>query len=83
MQNQMFFTDFDVLSREMISKRIRENNAYCEVLLSAYPTTFIRSKNPVGIVLSIGPKITYRKSELNINEVLVFRQHFIRLQRPK
>lgn len=66
MQNPMIFVNFNIQCPEVITTRTRKNNAYCEVLPWTYPTTFIPSKNPVGIVLSGGPSSVY--------EALVFRQ---------
>lgn len=66
MQILVILFNFDIKCSKANGPKMRKNNAYCEVLPWAIPTTFIPSKNPVGIVLSSGLS--------SVNEELVFRQ---------
>lgn len=55
MHQTVLVIDFGAQYSEVIARRIRECNVYCEVLPWTISTTFIQSKSPIGITLSGGP----------------------------
>ena len=62
--------DFGAQYSEVIARRIRECNVYCEVLPWTIPTTFIQDKNPIGIILSGGPFSVYEEKAPKIDETI-------------
>ena len=59
MYQTVLVIDFGAQYSEVIARRIRERNVYCEVLPWTISTTFIQSKSPIGITLSGGPHSVY------------------------
>ena len=59
MNQTVLVIDFGAQYSEVIARRIRECNVYCEVLPWNTPITFIQSKNPIGIIFSGGPHSVY------------------------
>ena len=70
MHETVLVIDFGAQYSEVIARRIRECNVYCEVLPWTTSTTFIQSKNPVGIILSGGPHSVYENSAPTINKAI-------------
>ena len=68
MNETVLVIDFDAQYSEVIARRIRECNVYCEVLPWTTSTTFIQSKNPVGIILSGGPSSVYEENPPRIDK---------------
>ena len=62
--------DFGAQYSEVIARRIRECNVYCEVLPWTIPTTFIQDKNPIGIILSGGPFSVYEEKAPKIDKTI-------------
>ena len=67
MHQTVLVIDFGAQYSEVIARRIRENNVYCEVLPWTTPTTFIQGKNPIGIVLSGGPSSVYEENSPKVD----------------
>ena len=59
MNQTVLVIDFGAQYSEVIARRIRECNVYCEVLPWNTPITIIQSKNPIGIIFSGGPHSVY------------------------
>ena len=55
--------DFGGQYNQLIARRVRENNVYCEVH-TALGIEKIRELNPVGIILTGGPQSVYEKDSL-------------------
>ena len=55
--------DFGGQYNQLIARRVRENNVYCEVP-TALSIEKIRALNPVGIILTGGPQSVYEKDSL-------------------
>ena len=70
MHETVLVIDFGAQYSEVIARRIRENNVYCEVLPWSSTTTFIQSKNPIGIILSGGPSSVYEKNAPTIDKAI-------------
>lgn len=51
--------DFGAQYTQLIARRIRECHVYCEILPYDTPLDVIRSRKPVGLVLSGGPSSVY------------------------
>ena len=51
--------DFGSQYAQLIARRVREQNVYCEIVRHDLPAETIRQKQPVGIILSGGPSSVY------------------------
>lgn len=51
--------DFGSQYAQLIARRVREQNVYCEIVRHDLPAETIRQKQPVGIILSGGPASVY------------------------
>jgi len=51
--------DFGGQYNQLIARRVRENNVYCEVKPYDLPMEQIRSMNPIGIIFTGGPSSAY------------------------
>ncbi len=51
--------DFGSQYAQLIARRVREQNVYCEIIRHDLSATAIREKNPAGIILSGGPSSVY------------------------
>lgn len=54
--------DFGGQYNQLIARRVRENNVYCEVVPYSASVEEIRSKNPVGIIFTGGPNSVYEEN---------------------
>ena len=70
MNETVLVIDFGAQYSEVIARRIRECNVYCEVLPWTISTTFIQSKNPIGIILSGGPSSVYEENSPRVDKSL-------------
>ena len=60
MQKQMVLViDFGGQYNQLIARRVREHNVYCEVKSYKTPIEEIRAMNPKGIIFTGGPKSVY------------------------
>ncbi len=62
--------DFGAQYSRLIARRVREQNVYCEVLPHAASAETIRSKNPIGIILSGGPNSVYAPGAPSVDPAL-------------
>lgn len=62
--------DFGSQYNELIARRIRDNNVYCEVLSYTTELSKIKNLNPKGIILIGNPNSDYNNTSINIvNEI--------------
>ncbi len=62
--------DFGGQYNQLIARRVRECNVYCEVYPHTLPLEEIKEKNPKGIIFTGGPNSVYgEKSPQNSNEI--------------
>lgn len=54
--------DFGGQYNQLIARRIREANVYCEVLSYDTPIDEIKAKNPKGIIFTGGPSVVYEEN---------------------
>lgn len=57
--NTILIMDFGGQYSQLIARRVREANIFCEILPFDYSVEKIREKNPSGIIFSGGPASTY------------------------
>ena len=51
--------DFGGQYNQLIARRVREHNIYCEVISYKTPIEQIKAKNPKGIIFTGGPRSVY------------------------
>ncbi|MBO5413340.1 MAG: gamma-glutamyl-gamma-aminobutyrate hydrolase family protein, partial [Clostridia bacterium] len=51
--------DFYGQYNQLIARRVRENNVYCEILPHTVSIDTIKAKNPKGIIFTGGPNSAY------------------------
>ena len=51
--------DFGGQYNQLIARRVREHNVYCEIVPYTYTAEKIKAKNPKGIILTGGPNSVY------------------------
>lgn len=63
MDNELVLViDFGGQYNQLIARRVREHNIYCEVISYKTPISEIRAKNPKGIIFTGGPNSVYLDS---------------------
>ncbi len=67
MYNKILILDFGSQVTQLIARRIRELNVYCEIQPCDISEDFIKKYNPNGIILSGGPNSVYAIDTLKVN----------------
>jgi len=62
LQGAVLILDFGSQYTQLIARRVREQNVYCEIHPYTLPLETIRRMGPSGIILSGGPASIYRES---------------------
>ncbi|WP_326910892.1 glutamine-hydrolyzing GMP synthase [Sedimentibacter sp. MB31-C6] len=66
----ILIVDFGAQYSQLIARRVREANVYCEIVPYTYTINKIKEKNPRGIILSGGPSSVYVENAPKItNEI--------------
>ncbi|WP_027217258.1 glutamine-hydrolyzing GMP synthase [Butyrivibrio fibrisolvens] len=60
-QELIIVLDFGGQYKQLIARRVRECNVYCEIHPYTMPLDEIKSKNPKGIILTGGPASVYKE----------------------
>lgn len=58
-QELMIILDFGGQYNQLVARRVREQNVYCEIYSYKTPIEIIKEKNPKGIILTGGPNSCY------------------------
>ena len=66
MNEVVLIIDFGAQYSQVIARKVRECNVYCEVLSWKTPLEVIKEKKPIGIILSGGPSSVYAKDSPSI-----------------
>lgn len=61
-QNEVIVLDFGGQYNQLIARRVRECNVYCEVMPYTTPLDEIKKINPIGIIFTGGPNSVYAKN---------------------
>ena len=56
--------DFGGQYNQLIARRVRENNVYCEIYSYKTDLSVIKAKNPKGIIFTGGPNSVYLEDSL-------------------
>ena len=62
--------DFGGQYTQLIARRVRECNVYCEIMPFDTPLEKLREKDPKGIILSGGPSSVYEKGAPHVDKTL-------------
>lgn len=60
-REKVLVLDFGSQYAQLIARRVREQNVYCEIVRHDLPASTIRDKKPAGIILSGGPSSVYEE----------------------
>ncbi len=58
-QETVIVLDFGGQYNQLIARRVRENNVYCEIYSYKTDLSVIKAKNPKGIIFTGGPNSVY------------------------
>ncbi len=61
-QEEIVILDFGGQYNQLIARRVRECNVYCEIIPYTAPLSEIAEKHPAGIIFTGGPKSVYEPS---------------------
>lgn len=64
----VFIIDFGGQYSQLIARRVRENNVYCEIIPYSTSIEKIKEKNPKGIIFSGGPNSVYGENSPRISK---------------
>ena len=59
--------DFGGQYNQLIARRVRENNVYCEIYSYKTDLSVIKAKNPKGIIFAGGPNSVYLEDSPTID----------------
>ena len=60
--------DFGGQYNQLIARRVRENNVYCEIISYKTDIEKIKAKNPKGIIFTGGPNSAYLENSPKISK---------------
>ena len=60
-QEKIIVIDFGGQYNQLVARRVRENNVYCEIYSYRTPLEKIREMQPKGIILTGGPASCYEE----------------------
>jgi GMP synthase (glutamine-hydrolysing) len=69
--NGILILDFGSQYTQLIARRIRESHVYCEIHPPPESISFVRERNPKGIILSGGPNSVYEQGAPQIDPAIV------------
>lgn len=64
----ILIVDFGGQYNQLIARRVRENNAYCEIIPHNYKIEKIKEKDPKGIIFTGGPNSVYAENAPTISK---------------
>lgn len=70
MQEKVIVIDFGGQYNQLVARRVRENNVYCEIWSYRTPLKKIQAMEPKGIILTGGPNSVYEKESPTYTEKL-------------
>ena len=68
MHELILVVDFGAQYNQLIARRVREANVYCEVVHCSISPAEIKAKNPKGIIFSGGPSVVYEDNAPTIDK---------------
>ena len=69
-QEKIIVIDFGGQYNQLVARRVRENNVYCEIYSYRTPLEKIREMNPKGIILTGGPASCYEEGAASCDPAL-------------
>ncbi len=68
MEENILIVDFGGQYNQLIARRVREQNVYCEVVPNTITIDKIKEKNPKGIIFTGGPSSVYTEDAPKVDE---------------
>ena len=62
MPERVIVIDYGGQYNQLVARRVRENNVYCEIYSYKTPLEQIKKMNPKGIILTGGPNSVYEEN---------------------
>lgn len=69
-QEKVIVIDFGGQYNQLVARRVRESNVYCEIYSYRTPLDQIKAMNPKGIILTGGPNSVYEKGAATASKEL-------------
>ena len=70
-QELIIVLDFGGQYNQLVARRVRENNVYCEIYSYKTPLDEIKKKKPKGIILTGGPDSCYLSDSATYSKKLL------------
>ena len=68
MKETVLVIDFGGQYNQLIARRVRDLNVYCELIPCGTPLEKIKAKNPIGIIFTGGPNSVFGADALKVDE---------------
>ena len=74
--------DFGGQYNQLIARRVRECNVYCEVKPFTTPLSELKAMNPIGIIFTGGPNSVYLEESPHVDQMCIRDRGWRAVRRP-
>ena len=75
LEEKILVIDYGSQYTQLIARRVRENNAFCEVHHSEYLNDQSNFNNVIGIILSGGPNSVSKNNDYDLPDILFKKEY--------